>query len=128
MKHLTFATVLCFAAGAATADPVHGLWKTQPDDNGNFGHVEIGTCGETICGVLRAAFDGSGAPVASENIGKRIVWNMAPNGDGAYRNGKIYAPDRDRTYNSKMDLAGDRLTVFGCVIGICRDQNWTRVN
>ncbi len=127
MKHLIPTAALIIAASTAGADPVHGLWKTQPDDNGNFGHVEIAECDGKVCGVLRAAFDGSGAPRPSDKIGARIVWNMAPEGDGAYRNGKIYAPDRDKTYNSKMDLAGDRLTVFGCVIGICRDQTWTRV-
>jgi len=28
---------MIFAAGAALADQVEGVWKTKPDDNGNFG-------------------------------------------------------------------------------------------
>ena len=52
---------------------------------------------------------------------------MKASGDGTYSGGKIWAPDRDKTYNSKMALSGDTLTVSGCVIGICRDQDWQRV-
>ena len=32
----------------AVADPVFVKWKTIPDDNGRFGHIEIKQCGETI--------------------------------------------------------------------------------
>jgi len=127
MKQLTLSLAFAALATPALADPVHGIWKTQPDDNGNYGHVQIGTCGETICGVLRQAFNGSGQQIESDNVGKQIIWAMKPRGDGAYRNGKVYAPDRDKTYNSKMDLSGNQLQVSGCVLGICRDSNWTRV-
>lgn len=114
-------------AGPALADPVHGLWKTMPDDNGNFGHVRIDACGAAICGVLVEAFDGAGKPVASDNIGKQIVWNMKAQGGGKYGKGKVWAPDRDKTYNSKMVLQGKSLDVSGCVFGICRASQWTRV-
>ena len=37
MKTFAFAAALILAAGTAfAADPVEGLWKTKPDDNGNF--------------------------------------------------------------------------------------------
>jgi uncharacterized protein (DUF2147 family) len=126
---MRLAAALVFVAGAATADPVEGMWKTKPDDNGKFGHVEIVPCGAAFCGTLTRSFDSSGAETASDNVGKRIVWDMVAKGDGAYAGGKVWAPDRDKTYNSKMQLSGDSLAVSGCVLGgiICRASDWTRV-
>lgn len=116
------------ASAALAADAVEGVWKTVPDDNGNFGHIKVSACGAAICGVLIKSFDSSGAPMDSENIGKQIIWDMIPQGDGTYVDGKIWSPDRDKTYNSKMTLSGDSLAVKGCVLGICRDGGtWTRV-
>ena len=131
MRHLAIAAALgALLAGPALADPVHGTWKTAPDDNGNFGHVEIRDCGQTICGTLVRAYDGSGTQIESDNVGKRIVWDMRAQGGGAYAKGKVWAPDRDKTYRSKMALSGDRLDVSGCVLGglICRASEWTRVD
>ena len=116
-------------AGAAHADPVYGTWKTTPDDNGNFGHIEIAACGSAICGTLVKSFDGSGAALDTPNNGRQIIWDMQAQGDGAYGKGKVWAPDRDKTYNSKMQLNGNSLAISGCVLGICRDGGtWTRVN
>lgn len=122
-------SVLAFGlmAGTAIADPVEGVWQTKPDDNGNFGHIEMASCGANVCGTITKAYDGAGSPVSSANIGKKIVWDMTPKGDGTYSGGKIWAPDRDKTYKSKMALNGDTLKVEGCVIGICRGQVWARV-
>jgi uncharacterized protein (DUF2147 family) len=120
--------VASLAAATAQADPAHGTWQTSPDDNGNFGHIEVSDCGESICGVLVRAYDGTGQRLASDRIGQRIFWDMVAGGDGAYSGGKVYAPDRDKTYNSRMNLRGDRLTVEGCVFGICRGSQWQRVD
>jgi uncharacterized protein (DUF2147 family) len=130
MKLTVLAAALILAAGTAfAADPVEGLWKTKPDDNGNFGHVEVKPCGAAFCGTLVKAFDGAGAEIASPNIGKLIIWDMVAEGDGAYGDGKVWSPDRDKTYNSKMQLSGNGLAVKGCVMGICRDGGtWSRVN
>ncbi len=128
MRTFIAALVALAVAGPVwAADPVAGLYKTQPGDAGNFAHVEIYECGDAICGVIRKAFDGSGAEIASETIGKRMIWDMQPQGGGAYGKGKIWAPDRNKTYASKMSLSGATLKVSGCVIGICRSQTWTRV-
>ena len=128
MKRLALLTSLMLLATPALADPAEGVWKTKPDDNGNFGHVQVAPCGDRICGVLVAAFDSSGAVKPSENIGKQIIWDMIPEGDGYYDGGKIWSPDRDKTYKSNMQLTGDTLAVKGCVLGICRDGGtWERV-
>lgn len=123
----TLAAMLVVCAATAGADPVLGTYKTQPDDNGNYGHVELYQCDANICGVIRKAFDGSGAEVASDNIGRRMLWDMTAQGGGAYGGGKIWAPDRDKVYTSKMALSGDALSVSGCVLVVCRSQTWTRV-
>lgn len=130
MRKLTvLASLLAVLAAPALADPVHGMWKTLPDDNGNFGHVRIQTCENgKICGGLVASFNKAGQSVQSPNLGRAIVWNMEPQGNGAYAKGKVYAPDRDKTYNAKMALRGNALGVSGCVIGICRESEWTRIN
>ena len=129
MKRLIGAGIIAVAmAGPAfAADPVVGLYKTQPGDDGNFGHVEIFECGAMICGVIRKAYNGAGQEIPSDNIGKRMIWDMQAQGDGAYGKGKIWAPDRNKTYRSKMALSGSTLKVSGCVLGICRSQRWTKI-
>ncbi len=128
MRIIAYAAALALVAGSAFADPVEGLWQTRKDDNGNFGHVEIKPCGPAFCGVLVRAYNGEGKEIESPNVGKRIVWDMVPYANGLYDDGKIYSPDRDKTYNGDMTLAGDNLSVRGCVLGICRDGGtWRRV-
>jgi uncharacterized protein (DUF2147 family) len=128
MQTTAFAAALILVAGAVLADPVEGIWRTEPDDNGNSGHVQIAPCGARLCGTLIQSFDPAGKPMESENIGKQIVWNMVAKGNGAYGSGKVWSPDRDQTYSSKMQLNGNTLAVEGCVLFICRDGGtWTRV-
>jgi uncharacterized protein (DUF2147 family) len=129
MKMFAVAVAVSLSAGAAfAADPVEGVWKTKPNDNGNYGYVKVVPCGTAFCGTLIKAFDSSGAEKASENIGRAIIWDMVAYGDGAYDDGKIWSPDRDKTYSSDMQLTGDKLAVRGCVLGICRDGGtWSRV-
>ncbi|MES2915798.1 MAG: DUF2147 domain-containing protein [Pseudomonadota bacterium] len=128
MKVFAIAAALAVLGSAAFADPVEGVWQTKKDDNGKFGFVEIKPCGEAFCGVLIKAFDSDGSEIDSPNIGRQIVWDMVAYPDGLYDDGKIYSPDRDKTYNGDMTLAGDSLSVRGCVLGICRDGGtWQRV-
>ncbi len=117
-------------ATAAYGDPIDGLWKTAEQDDGSYGYVQMGPCGDKICGVLVKGVDGQGVTATEGgNIGRQIVWDMVPQGDGSYGAGKIWAPDRDRTYASDMTLVENGLKVRGCVLGICRDGGiWTRAN
>jgi uncharacterized protein (DUF2147 family) len=117
---------LAVTAGAAQADPLAGRWLTAPDDNGNFGMVEVAPCGPALCGTLTSAYDSAGKPIQSPNVGRQLIWDTKPDGGGIYR-GKVYAPDRKKTYKSKLVLDGDRLSVSGCVFGICREGGvWRR--
>lgn len=131
MHKIAMLTVgMIFTAGAALAgDAVEGVWQTAADDNGNYGHIQVSACGDKICGVLIKSFDSAGKPLKSENVGKQIIWDMVASGDGTYVDGKVWSPDRDKTYDSKMTLTGDSLAVKGCVLFICRDGGtWQRVN
>jgi len=126
MKKLSIIAALGLALAApAFADPVEGVWKTQVDD-GAYAHVKISQCGERICGVISRPFNGSGE-YKSESIGKQLVWDMQPAGDGNYRKGKIWQPSTGKVYNSKMSMSGAALKVSGCVGPICKKQTWSRV-
>lgn len=127
-KLVIAALSLLIASPAVAADPVVGLFKTQPGDTGRYAHVEIYQCDANICGVIRKAFDEKGSEIASDTVGKRMIWDMTAKGGGSYSGGKIWAPDRDKVYKSKMQLSGDTLSVSGCVAIICRSQTWNRVN
>ena len=117
---LKIAATLSLLSGAAVADPVLGVWKTTPDDNGNFGHIKVAECEGEICGTLIKSFDSTGASYKSENIGKQIIWAMKNKGDGKYGGGKIWSPDRDKVYSSKMVLEGNnQLKISGCVLILC---------
>ena len=131
MKNLLLGLALGgLVAGAAAADPVAGIWRTAEGEEGGYLHVQIAPCGSAICGTINNAFDENDALSTDyEHLGKKMIWDMKAGGDGYYSGGKIWAPDSDKTYTSKMQLSGNSLEVKGCVAGglICRGQNWTRI-
>lgn len=120
------AAALVLMAGSAQAGDVYGVWQTETSEKGSFLHVRVGPCGDKVCGVIDKVLGGGDESIT----GKTIIWDMADQGSGAFNGGKIWAPDTDKTYKSKMALSGDTLQVSGCVLGgaICRSQNWSRVN
>lgn len=130
MKYLVIAATLALA-GPAHADPVTGLWQTEPGDTGGYLHVAMAPCGAALCGTIAAAFAADGtASKGYAHLGKPLVKNMVAQSGGAYGGGTIWAPDKGKTYASKMTLDGGKLAVKGCVAGglICRGQTWTKVN
>ncbi|SHK46804.1 Uncharacterized conserved protein, DUF2147 family [Shimia gijangensis] len=132
MKKLLLAASLAIVgAGAALADPAEGMWKTEPGETGGYLHVNIATCGAALCGTIAAAYDKSGSKSSDyEHMGKKLLWGMNADGGGKYSGGKIWAPDTDKTYKSKMSLSGSTLSVRGFV-GVSafgRSQDWKRVN
>lgn len=112
--------------GAAMADPSHGVWQTEVDD-GNFAYVTLAACGSAVCGTISRTFNDTGE-YQSENIGRQIVIDMVPQGDGTYA-GSVWRPSNDRIYIGRMSLSGNAITLRGCVAGglICARQNWVRV-
>ena len=125
MKKTILAAVaaLATAAPAWAADPIVGLWQSQPGETGGRIHVEMYECGPSICGVIRQVVGNANTSV----VGKRMIWDMAPQGGNRYSGGRIWAPDNDKVYRSKMTLQGNALEVEGCVGPFCRGQTWTRL-
>lgn len=128
-KIAAIALAAALLSGAARADGPLGVWKTQPKDDGRFLHVEIAPCadgGAALCGTAVGAFGGA----KDTTVGKRIFWDMAPDGTNEWSGGTVWAADEDKTYSGKIALTGTGLEISGCVLGglICRGQDWTRVN
>jgi len=114
-------------AGIAHADPIEGVWQTQPDE-GRVAHIRIAPCGDGYCGSITRTFDTSGDVVSSANDGSQIVRSMVPQGGGAYR-GEVYRPANQKVYSGKAQVSGNAMQLSGCVAGglICKSQTWQKV-
>lgn len=126
MRKFIIAAALAVAGTAAAADPIEGVWQTQPDE-GAFAHVTVAPCGGAFCGTITRTFK-DGAEFQSPNLGKQIVRNMAPQGGGEY-SGQVWRPANDKVYNGKASVSGDRMSLSGCVAGglICKSQTWAKI-
>lgn len=128
MKRLLMiaASLLAFATTASAQDAALGVWQTEVDD-GAYAHITMSECGNAICGVISRTFNADGE-YQSENIGKTLVIDMVPQGDGAYE-GSVWRPSNNKIYIGKMDVDGNGLRLRGCVAGglLCSSQNWVRV-
>lgn len=126
MRHIILATVFMFGAAAASADPIEGIWQTQPDE-GSFAHVTVAPCGSAYCGTITRTFRDQ-AEYPSPNLGRQIVIDMAATGGGNYQ-GRVWRPANDRIYAGKAAVSGDRMSLSGCVAGglLCKSQTWVRV-
>ncbi len=126
MRPVIFTAALALAGTAALADPIEGVWQTQPDE-GSFAHVTIAPCGAAFCGTISRTFKDR-AEFESPNRGRQIVIDMAPQGGGNYA-GKVWRPANDKIYSGKASVAGDRMSLSGCVAGglLCKSQTWARV-
>lgn len=126
MRTITLAATFALAATAAlAADPIEGVWQTQPDE-GSVALVQIAPCGGAYCGTIVQTFRGS-EEYRSPNIGKQIVIGMTPSGDGKYA-GKVLRPADNKVYNGKALVSDGSMKLSGCVAGglICKSQTWTR--
>lgn len=128
MKHLFCAASFALAslATASGAQEVTGLWRSQATDEGYI-EIRIKPCGPAICGTIERARNLDGVEGPYPHVGRKMIWDMAADGAGEWSNGKIWHPEKDKVFKSKMELQGDALKVSGCVLGICLGQEWTRV-
>ena len=126
MKTFAIAAAFSLLAGAAFADPIEGVWQTQPDE-GAFAHVQITPCGGAFCGTITRTFKDK-AEFQSPNIGKQIVIDMVPQGNGNYK-GQVLRPADNKIYNGKAQVSGNSMRLAGCVAGglICKNQNWAKL-
>jgi len=128
LKSMICALALVLPA-VANAGNVSGIYRTEKNEDGAYLLIKFGAChnnGALTCGIIHRAVDAKGTVTTDyEHIGKAIVWNMKDRGNGKYGSGKIWAPDTNKTYSSKMEFKGKNLKVSGCVAIICRAQTWT---
>lgn len=126
MKTFALAAAFALVSGAALADPIEGIWQTQPDD-GSYAQVTIKPCGAAFCGNITKTFKGT-EEYKSENLGKAIVIDMAPKGGGKYE-GKVWRPSNNKIYMGKVALDGGKMALSGCVAGglLCKSQTWTKL-
>ncbi|WP_170382662.1 DUF2147 domain-containing protein [Ruegeria atlantica] len=111
----------------AVADPIVGVWKTEPDRKNLISHIKITACGDKFCGLIQSAYDKSGKEVQTPNIGKKLFWDVASEGGGKYGGGDFWIPMVNVDVAPQMTLSGDSLTVRGCDHAICGHQTWTRL-
>lgn len=118
---------LMLVGAPALADPIEGNWQTEVDD-GFYAIIEMSPCGEAYCGIIARTFDAEGE-FQGADIGKQLVIDMVPKGEGEYR-GSVWRPSNDKIYVGKMRLNGDSVRLRGCVAGglICSGQTWQRVD
>jgi len=122
------AAAMISLAAPSLADPLEGRWPTDVDD-GAYAIIEISPCGEAFCGVMVRSLKEGGEEYQSPNLGRQIVIDMVPRGNGRY-NGKVWRPSNDKIYIGRMRLRGDSVRLRGCIAGglLCSSQTWQRAN
>jgi uncharacterized protein (DUF2147 family) len=132
-------TVFSCSAWAQKADAILGSWANS---NGQD-HILIYKRGDKFFGKLdwiKFPNDENGKPKTDKNnpdpalrsrpdLGLELLKDFTFDGDNVYSGGTVYDPKNGKTYNCKMTLEGDKLTIRG-FIGISlfgRSVTWTRV-
>lgn len=121
---LMLGLVASLVALPAYAD-ITGNWLSEKNEEGKQISVEIYNCGEQICGKITNVHNSDNTKI----IGTEIIEGMSKKNEKKYSGGKIYAPDTEKWYKSKIKVKDENtLKVSGCVAGglICRGQIWTR--
>jgi uncharacterized protein (DUF2147 family) len=140
--------MLSIAAGASAAGPddILGVWNTEE----NKAKVEISKCGDKYCGrivwlkdPLYPAGSREGTPgtpkIDHKNpdpalrsrpvMGLQFMHNFAHDGGNIWKGGKLYDPEKGKTYSGKITLVSPRQLDLRGYIGISligRTSKWTR--
>lgn len=122
VQGIFFAIAASLASLPAFAD-ITGKWLSEKNDEGKQISVEIYNCGEQICGKIADVHNSDNTSI----IGTEIIVDMNKKSDTKYSGGKIYAPDDEKWYKSKIKVKdANTIKVSGCVALFCRGQVWTR--
>lgn len=129
-QHLARLIALAFVItlpALASAQDASGIWRTESSDQGYL-EVQVAPCGgKALCGTILRARDLTGTEQPYPHTGNRMIRDMQPDGPGRWSKGRIWDPRIDRTFNSHMTLAGNRLKVSGCLLSVCQEQTWQRL-
>lgn len=103
------AVFLALGATSALSDPIEGKWLRP--STGTL--VEYVATGDQYCGtVLTGEFAGQSIGCLS---GK----------EGTY-SGSLIALDEGKTYKGKATVKGDVMSLKGCVLIVCKGEDWQR--
>jgi len=121
------AVVAATVPGSVHADPVLGLWRTQPDAEGRIGHVKFERCVGGICGTVVAARGPDGGEIVTPSVGRQVLSNLTLVGDGVYE-GTAYVPLLRQTFPARVEVGAGAMHLQACNgMGLCRQQRWTRL-
>lgn len=125
---LGIVAILGALASPGFANPLLGVWKTEPDGKSQTGYVQMASCGGAVCGTIVSAYDKSGNRITTPNVGRQIIRDLRPVSANAFGGGKIYVPIMRAEFPLEITVSGDKLTLKACnSLGICRNQYWDRV-
>lgn len=114
-------------AGPGVAEPVTGVWQTEPDRKALISHIRLAPCGDAVCGTVVRVYDQSGQSVQTPNLGRRLFWDLYPSETGVGLTGKVFLPLVDIVARVKMVRDGAALRVTACKGPICKSQRWRRI-
>ncbi|WP_298847512.1 DUF2147 domain-containing protein [uncultured Ruegeria sp.] len=126
-KRMLPVAIALLLPAAVVADPIVGVWKTEPDRKNLISHIKISACADKFCGQILSAYDASGKEVQTPNIGKKLFWDVSGEGGGKYGGGEFWVPLINVDAVPQMTLQGDKLLVKGCEHEICAHQTWSRL-
>jgi uncharacterized protein (DUF2147 family) len=129
---------LALAIARAQDQAILGVWWTED----NKGRVEISNCSDPkqgLCGKiiwLSQPNDAEGRPQTDKKnkdpslrnrqvLGLAIFEGWRPAGNNAWK-GEVYDPEDGEAYEVDITLAGDELTLRGCVLLVCDSDTWRR--
>ncbi|MBX9458231.1 MAG: DUF2147 domain-containing protein [Rhizobium sp.] len=119
---LLIASVLALGgATMAQAADLNGNWARSDGK----ARVKIAKCGGDICATNTWIKPGT----PSEKTGDVLVMKIEKVAENQY-SGSAFDPQRDRSYNIKLDVAENKMTTTGCILGglLCKGVGWTRIN
>ena len=123
------------AASGLSAQPVEparhagllGEWWTP----GFSARVRIEVCGDAACGHIVWAWDENPSGIVDKNplLGQKVIESMQAGGGNRWHGGRLYNPEDGRDYKGQLLLQSPtRLVVEGCVLFVCRQQVWRRLD
>ena len=135
---LTLALCLWTSAAAAQGQGILGIWWTEKKN----GRVEISTCAppaQGLCGKLiwlsepndaqgRPQMDKANKDASQRNrplMGLSLFEGWRETGANKWK-GSIYDAEDGQSYDIEITLAGDKLTLKGCIAFLCDSDTWTR--
>src|SRR5262249_109954 len=140
LRSAASALALLLSTGTPSAQDrgILGLWTTAKGkgraDIGKWAPPKQGLCGTIVW--ISEPNDKNGRPQtdkANNNaslrnrpiVGLQIFQGWREAGPNKWK-GAVYDPEDGRDYDVDISLAGDRLTLTGCIAFLCDSDTWTR--